>query len=267
MLLGAGSGVALALARALGPAAIVTGFTAGYAGLLWFTARKPGDRWAKARLVLSYAFTACFYESVGWICPAVSARTYDGLLVSLDRRLFGETPAVFAAAHLSAPWLVELMSAAYLSYQIVLQSSLLGALFGPIERARRLYGPVFTTFAVGFAGYVLLPAVGPDAANPGLFSPLVGGPVTALNAWVVSFGSPRFDVFPSLHVAITLVLVDETRPPLRWVLAVLASLVVASTIVLHYHYAVDLIGGTLLFAAVRVAFGERAFPMAHREAV
>jgi hypothetical protein len=58
----------------------------------------------------------------------------------------------------------------------------------------------------------LLPAVGPGRAFAELFAmPLRGGVLTDSNATLVAWGSSRYDVFPNLHVLITLILLDHDR--------------------------------------------------------
>ncbi len=50
-----------------------------------------------------------------WITPALKLPLRDDALLSADRWLLGESPAIAMQA-LTRPWLSELMSACYLSY-------------------------------------------------------------------------------------------------------------------------------------------------------
>jgi hypothetical protein len=154
------------------------------------------------------------------------------------------------------PWLTELMSACYFSYLIYFHGALAYALLRPVDKARRLFEVMFTALPAGVVGYLLVPAVGPLKAMEGSFAlPLLGGPITALNDHVVRSGSAVYDVFPSLHVFITCVILDHDRRehPLRfkWMLPVAVGLI-ASTVYLRYHYAIDLLAGFAWFLAARL---------------
>ena len=149
------------------------------------------------------------------------------------------------------PWLTDLFSAGYLSYLAYLHIALVRAFFSPLASLHRLTAPLFNAFAAGLLGYLLVPAVGPAAAQPDAFAaPLTGGTLTRINETVVSRGSSLYDVFPSLHVLVTCVLLDHDRraAPRRFRLMLLpAGLLFTSTLYLRYHYAVDLAGGFALF--------------------
>jgi hypothetical protein len=253
MLLSLGGLTALALAARERPAE--AGMAAAAGGALAAVAlalRAPRVR--KLRLAASYAFIAWFYFSVPRITPALGFPLRDDALLAADEALFGVTPAV-GLGRWATPWLTDLLSACYASYLVYLHGALLYALARPVGEADRLAGSLFPAFAVGLAGYLLVPAVGPGAAFPELFpAPLRGGLLTRLNAALVASGSARYDVFPSLHVLITCTLLDHDR---RWarrrfrlVLLPAAGMVLAA-VYLRYHYAVDLLAGFAAFVAVR----------------
>ncbi len=208
----------------------------------------------KAKLAAAYAFAFWFYSAVVRIVPVLRESRFDEALLTIDRRLFGETPAALFDPS-GWPAAVEALSAAYLSYHVYLHLALAAAFLRPVEETRRLCRPLYLAFALGFAGYLLVPAVGPWRAFPALFDrPLTGGLLAAANAHVVEAGSSVYDVFPSLHVGITLVLLAHDRRHARRrfrVMLPIACLLLVSTIALRYHYAVDLAaGGILALAAV-----------------
>jgi hypothetical protein len=192
--------------------------------------------------------------AVARITPALGTPLRDEPLWAIDRAMLGETPAVLWQDH-ARPWLTELFSAAYLSYLVYLHLALGCAFLAPIAGLDRLAGPLMTAFAVGLLGYLLVPAVGPAAAHPGAFAaPLTGGVVTWINDTVVARGSSVYDVFPSLHVLVSCVLLDHDRraAPRRFLLMLLpAGLLFASTLYLRYHYAIDLVAGLVLFVVLR----------------
>jgi len=211
----------------------------------------------RVRLLLAYAATFFFYSCVKHTVPALGLPGRDGWLLAADSFLFGVTPAVWLQ-RLGAPWFNDLFSASYLAYLGYLHLAMTWALVGPRARAERFFTHVFSSYVPGIAGYYLMPALGPAAAWPDLFQvPIEGGWLTRLNAAVVASGASTYDVFPSLHTYITLVLLEHDRVehPLRFrVMLPVAVGIVLSTLVLRYHYAVDVLAGVLWFAAFRFAF-------------
>jgi len=207
----------------------------------------------KLRLASAYVVGLALFSAPRVAVPALGLPIRDGFLLELDRAVWGETPAVLLAPF-ARPWLTELMSACYLSYHLYFHGALAYALWQPLEKGRRLFEWMFTALPVGVAGYLLVPAMGPLKALQGSFGmPLTGGPITALNDWVVQHGSAVYDVFPSLHVLMTCVLLahDRREHPRRfqWMLPVAVGLIL-STVYLRYHYAIDLLAGFVWFAAV-----------------
>ena len=66
-----------------------------------------------------------------------------------------------------------------------------------LEQAQRFHARVFSVYAAGFIGYLLMPAAGPYLATPDAFShTITGGWMTALNDAIVRRGSNHVDVFP-----------------------------------------------------------------------
>lgn len=209
----------------------------------------------KLRLASAYPVGLALFSAPKLVVPALGLPVQDGFLLGVDRALLGETPAVLLAAY-ARPWLTELMSACYFSYHLYFHGALAYALLQPVERGRKLFEWMFTALPAGIAGYLLVPAVGPlKALATGFEAPLTGGPITALNDWVVRHGSATYDVFPSLHVLMTCVLLahDRREHPLRFkvMLPVAAGLIV-STVYLRYHYAIDLLAGFVWFIASRL---------------
>ena len=161
--------------------------------------------------------------------------------------------------------MTEVLSSAYLMYQPYLHVCLLWALVEPERRAPRVAKLVFTTLVLGYAGYLLVPARGPLFALPALMSPSPEQPFfAALNLSMVKKGGAVFDVFPSLHTAVTLVLLTHDRvfaPRRFWVMAPVGVVLIASTTLLGFHYAVDVVSGVLLAAIVTAAFARNFAPV------
>jgi len=210
----------------------------------------------RARFVATCGFVVWFFLAVARITPALGTPLRDAQLYALDQAFFGGTPALQWQAYASGS-LTELFSAAYLSYFVYLNIAVIHALCQTVADRYRLAAPLVSAYVVGFCGYLLVPAVGPSVALARDFtSPLTGGPFTRLNDSLVTQGSSVYDVFPSLHVLITCVLLDHDRRYARrrfWVMLAPACLLFVSTVYLRYHYLVDVAAGFACFLAIFLA--------------
>ncbi|MCP3057907.1 phosphatase PAP2 family protein [Myxococcus sp. K38C18041901] len=219
------------------------------------------ERWGhlfRVRLLLAYGVTFFFYASVKDTVPVLGLPTRDAALFAVDAWVFGgSTPSVWLQRWSSAA-VSDVFSASYLSFHVYLHLAMAWAVVGSRERAEAFFGQVFSAYVPGLVGYYLVPAVGPLVAYPELFTvPVEGGWVTRLNAAVVAHGSSTFDVFPSLHVYITLVLLAHDRLAHPWRfrgMLPVAVMLFVSTLVLRYHYAVDLLAGVVWFVAFRALY-------------
>ena len=221
-----------------------------------FTCRGQTGRF-RIRLFASYGFVVWFYCAIAHITPALGTKLRDGALLAIDEAMFGQTPAIFWQEAATA-WLTNLMSLCYLTYHFYVAAAVAHAGLVPNIASQRLSVYLFTGFAIGFAGYLLVPAVGPARAFPELFrGPLPGGTPARLVAEVAAAGSSGYDVFPSLHVLITCILLDHDWRQVRrrfWMMVVPSLGLLISTVYLRYHYGVDVLAGFLVFLALRQTF-------------
>ncbi len=225
------------------------------AWLSWLCAReRPVDE--RLRVMANYLFSLWFYGATSRISQELGSPPRDASLLALDRILFGETPAV-AMSRAPSSGLVEAMSACYLSYLVYLHVALIWVIRQSDRAMRQWERSLFTGFALGFAGYLLIPALGPGAAYPDLFSAaLAGGPLARFNHFVVGSGASPLGTFPSLHMMNTLLLLEYDWRACRrrfWIMLVPGLGLLASTLYLRYHYAVDLLAGLILFLCIRGA--------------
>ena len=192
------------------------------------------------------------------IWSVLSPHDRDDALLALDRRLFGETPALRLES-ITTPTLTDAMTIAYFLHLILPPILALACYLKDRELFREFLLAVLLGGAVASVGYLVVPAVGPGLAHAARFHlELHGrlyGPVTHL---VDLARAPR-DVFPSLHVGLSsIVLYYAARRGRAWFLVCL-PLVLAnwfSTVYLRYHYLIDVFAGWLL--AILVVLGSRA---------
>lgn len=255
--LGVGTALALVVARQglNGVFFEVLGTTVLYATLLLLARPCQPNRFdQRSCFIASSAFVVWFYCAVERIVPSLGATLRDPALLAMDEVMFGQTPAV-CFERVATGWLTDLMSLCYMTYHLYLIVAVAEAMRVLDISSQRLSAYLFTGFAIGFVGYLLVPSVGPGRAYPDLFrAPLSGGTISRLIAEVVAQGSSRYDAFPSLHVLITCILLDHDWREVRrrfWLMVVPSIGLLFSTVYLRYHYCVDILAGVLLFLALR----------------
>jgi membrane-associated phospholipid phosphatase len=221
---------------------------------------------------LAYGFYLLMHAVVE---PVRGAWIADPLLIAIDRRVLGTDVAVLMAP-LARPWLTELLQIAYTSFYVLMLVA--GAELYAKRDFRRFHLYTFSCalgFFVSFVGYLAMPAVGPrftlfDVATverelPGLWmTPALrtfidgGGLVPpGLSRAAAAALAPR-DVFPSGHTMMTTMAMYwawRLRLRSRWGVWVVGTLLIAATMYLRYHYAVDVAAGLILSVACLAATG------------
>tara|TARA_B100001971_G_C18201634_1_gene544993 strand:+ start:88 stop:1068 length:981 start_codon:yes stop_codon:yes gene_type:complete len=168
----------------------------------------------------------------------------DAILNQWDIRWLGDTPATLMT--LSLPnWASDLLMACYLFFFYYIVGGLLYYFIKDLKRFRHAVVGFCTVYALGYVGYMLMPAVGPlDELGP-----RTGGWLTDVGGAFIIQRSNGVDVFPSIHIAASLYLLlfdfQHRRNHFWWVLAPTVGLWI-STIYLRYHYGVDLVAGVIL---------------------
>ena len=212
------------------------------------------------------------FKEVYIIIQSLGRQDIDPSLINIDHALFGVHPTVWIT-QFSFPLLTEILQLAYVSYYLLMVTLAIDL------RVRGDYGKfsyvIFTVtygFFLSYLGYVVFPAVGPrftlhpfdslDKELPGLFfTSLLRGFLNAGESIPNDIPNPvalaQRDAFPSGHTQMTLIVIyfaAHYRIRSRYVLYVLGTLLIISTVYLRYHYFVDLIGGALFMAfTVRTA--------------
>ncbi len=225
--------------------ALVIGAEARYGGRFWRFLRT----WYVVPVIL-----AAFRE-IHFLVPEVHPfedLRYDRILEALDRRFLGDVDGFFlSAAH---PLLVDFLHVCYWSYFVltILPGALLYAR-GELEKVREYSTVLLAAFFISYLGYFAVPAVGPHwlhlARPPELDGWLVG---RHLHAALMEIEWRMPDAFPSGHVLVTTtVLILSWRLHRRafWGLLLPGVGIVAATMVLRYHYVVDVLAAAALLPA------------------
>lgn len=237
------------------------GFAAASAALILLTSERDKVTTWRVRLGAYVILMNAVYFRMGAVFDVVGGVRRDALLQQVDTLLFGRPlPLYFDGA--AQPGIAELLSFCYfLLYPYILISCgrQLVRLGRAPREARAFYSGLFLVYAIGFAGYLFVPARGAWLDIPAAFRhPITGGWITALNQRVVEGGSNRVDVFPSLHVAVSafILLFDRRFAPWRYRVYLPAAVGLwISTLYLRFHYGIDVFAGALLaVVGLRVAY-------------
>jgi membrane-associated phospholipid phosphatase len=189
----------------------------------------------------------------------------DAWLIAADRWLFGTDPTRWLA-RLAHPFVTEVLQIAYTSFYALFVLAGLELYRRDRRDYLRLLFACLYGFYLSYAGYFLLPAVGPrftlhgfaslDAELPGLWlTPYLrrfvdaGDSIPAGAPFEIARAAAQRDLFPSGHTMMTIVLMYWSAQfglQSRYVIWVAGALLIIGTVYLRYHYAVDLAGGAAL---------------------
>jgi membrane-associated phospholipid phosphatase len=208
-----------------------------------------------------FFFGLLFYETLHDLTPLIRPNVVDGVLIAADRALFG-VDVSFWMGRFASPWLTHFMLNCYLSYFIA-PVALACVLYWRDQTAafREYMVSLCVVTLLGYAGYLVVPAVGPYVFQAELFpARLPGGEATHFFiAQLESFKGVARDCFPSMHTAHTTVVLAFAWRHFRkgfWLYLPIALGLYVSTIYLRMHYVVDVFAG-LAVSAVAVMFGPR----------
>ncbi len=189
------------------------------------------------------------YGQTRTLVPVIHPQLYDASLRQLDLKYLGRGSGLWASALEGHPLLTDLSCLVYLG----LFAWLVGIILYHSYLRRALYQRfmmgLILVYMGGFLGYLVYPAIGPRFACPEQWTWLKGGLLFQFTNEIVEKGGAHFDVFPSLHGAISAYLlfwqIGHDRRGLVWGLP-LALGIWASTLLLGYHYSPDLLSGLFL---------------------
>jgi membrane-associated phospholipid phosphatase len=208
------------------------------------------------------AFIPVVYETLGPLIAAVRGHARDEILIAADRALLGTDVTVWLQRFVR-PALTNFFYLSYTTYYFV------GLALGFVLWRRSkpdLHRFIFTLtlcYYVSYAGYFLLPALGPRIALASHHT--VALESTALSAAIArtlnELEHTKFDVFPSGHTLIAAAVLLAAYRRARdvfWALLPVGLCLIASTIYCRYHYVVDVLAG-LILAIATVPIGDRIY--------
>jgi len=191
------------------------------------------------------------YSLMKPLVPVLHPQLFDADLRSADYRLWGRGPSVWQQGLMGHPHLTDLFSLFYLG----LFAWLVGLLAYHSYLRRALYQRfmlgLILLYIGGFMGYLLYPAIGPRFAYPQEWTWLQGGVIFQISSVLITQLGAQFDVFPSLHGAISAYLLfwQMNHDPRNLIWGVPLTVGIwLSTLLLGFHYFPDLISGILLAA-------------------
>ena len=260
LLLRAGPGATQALcARRLAACAAAVGV--GCVIARGVTGVAPAIRLAAYRLVL-VGSVIVNYLSLRTLLPVVRTDSVDAALLRIDLLLFGVEPSLWLQRFNTRP-IVEWFSFFYFSYFFICFAYMAVVVWclRPGRRTAEFAIGTAIVYCVGQLGYMAVPGYGPVAALS-FDVPLDGGFFWGCVARTVEAGGAMKDIFPSLHTAgpvwFTLFAWRAGRTDRRFRAAAIvtgffAANIVVSTMLLRWHYAIDVVAGLSLAAAAALA--------------
>lgn len=249
------------------PGAMFLGYAALAAGvcLMTFLARRI-DRLPTpvAYLVDFYpaALLPILFNTLEPLIQALRGGARDDLLIAADRAMFGVDVTVWMQ-RLVHPVLNDIFYSSYATYYFIALTLGLVLWLHDRSTARRYVFTLVVVYYVSYAGYFLIPALGPRFAQASEYTvSLTTTPIArTINDTINSMEKTKVDVFPSGHtmisVAVLLVAWKRSRKTFWFLLPVATGLII-STVYCRYHYVIDLIAGATL-ACISVPIGDRIY--------
>lgn len=211
-------------------------------------ARRRHEAARLPRAALAVIGLPTVFSSLCWILPGVHPEPYEFRWLALDRAVFGDDPGR-VVAHLPAP-VVELLQVDYAAFYVIcIASGLLARRCSGAAAFDRAVVLLVGGFLVSYLGYLLVPTIAPKVVFADLPEPRGLWLTASLRAGIDGAEANHWDCFPSGHTMMTLTsLLILWRWARRWfwLLLLPGVLLVASTVLLGYHWCIDVAVGAAL---------------------
>jgi membrane-associated phospholipid phosphatase len=249
------------------PAGLLWRYAALGLGLLVIVrlARHADRRPTPVRLLVDFypaAFLPIVFNTLEPLIHALRGGPRDYLLIATDRALFGVDVTVWLQQFVR-PAISDTLFVFYSTYYFL--ALILGFVLWRADHAtaRRFIFTLMVCYYVSYAGYFLLPALGPRFAQAQAYTASITiSPVSrTISDTINQLEKTKFDVFPSGHtlisVAVLLVAWKRARRAFWFFLPVATGLIMA-TVYCRYHYVADVLAG-IACAVIAVPVGDRVY--------
>jgi membrane-associated phospholipid phosphatase len=196
------------------------------------------------------------YTAVGLVNTGAGV-SHDAVVQRWERTLFGFEPSLSWVRAQPWPWLSRLLHLGYLSFYPIVVGVPLGLwLARRRDGARVTLRLVMITFYVCYVLFLLFPVAGPRTAFPLADNEATRTEVAAFTRRLLGAGSAWGTAFPSSHVAVALV--ASVSAGRAWAghgapLLAATGLLALGTVYGQFHYALDVLAGAALGAAMLAA--------------
>ena len=240
----------------------------GYLGALWVAylslvvayrafapalANKIVDRLYRAAPLVT---TCMVYFRLKDVFPIVNPHEFDAPLHAIDKAIFGTDLSVWVEPYLTRGIVDWFATWYWLYFPMVLTGVVWAIVFSrdPERRARFAVGTILC-FLIGHTVYTFVPGLGPWHHLADQYRAVQDGGWFFHANWRTYRTGAGHDIFPSLHTAVStwysifLVRERKTWRPARWLAPIVVFItinVVLATLVLRWHYFVDLVAGATL---------------------
>ena len=219
------------------------------AGILAWSIRSARGRvWQRygiaLRIFLAYCVLLIVFRIVNFYVPVIHPGLRDTAIQTIDRHLFGGKLVAEWLIPFIHPWLTHILTGAYVAWFWLLFATI-GLLASHPSRAASEYVLAsLLAFYAGYAGYLLVPVIGPGYTVH--FSVPIGDIAPGFTTQTAQIAR---DCFPSLHTALSVVMgiyVWRYRRRFTWFYLPVLTLIIAATLYLRFHYGLDDIAGACL---------------------
>ena len=195
------------------------------------------------------------FTELHYLVHPVSPMDFDKALIDLDFYIFGVHPTVWMEKF-TTPWVTEYLQIIYTTFYFL--PIILAIILWRKKEYQEFDSFVFVIvfgFYLSYLGYFIVPAVGPRFTLDHLQSfPITGVWATdAIRHTLDTLENIQRDAFPSGHTEMTLlsmIYAYKYSKKYFYVLLVIGTSLIFSTVYLRYHYVVDVFAGIILALVV-----------------